>query len=190
MPREYGRGAALICAALVALLALTACGPAAPTVPRASELYAADGHTLIARFDGPDPHASCLATPVNEWGFYCDYLVTWWAARPAFGGDPAQRLDRLRHGGYRITGSLDVRLEKAALSRVEEQRPTGGPDLLTVLTLQPGTGRIRAMATNRKFGTAPGPAPRVHTHRSSTTPGRPPRCSAVNRNCGCPAPPT
>ena len=128
-------------------------------MPRASELYAADGHTLIARFDGPDPHASCLATPVNEWGFYCDYLVTWWAARPAFGGDPAQRLDRLRHGGYRITGSLDVRLEKAALSRVEEQRPTGGPDLLTVLTLQPGTGRIRAMATNRKFGTAPGPSP-------------------------------
>jgi len=165
MARGYGRRPALTCAALVALLAVTGCGPAgqtgpiAPTGPRASELYAADGHTLVARFDDGDPHASCLAVPVNEWGFYCDYLVSWWAAQPAFGGDAAQRLDRLRHGGYRITGSLDVKLEKAAVSRVEAQRPTGGPGLLTVLSLQPGTGRIRAMATNRKFAASAQPSP-------------------------------
>jgi membrane peptidoglycan carboxypeptidase len=117
-------------------------------------VYASDGRTLIARFD-TDPRESCLRVPRNEWGFFCGYLVAWWQAQLAFGTQPAQRLDRLRRGGYRIVASLDVGLQAAAKRHVEEQVPTGDRNALTLVAVQPGTGRIKAMAVNRNF--RPGP---------------------------------
>jgi hypothetical protein len=60
---------------------------AASPAARASELYAADGTTLIARFDTDDPRESCLRVTVNDWGYFCDYVVAWWQQQAAFGDD-------------------------------------------------------------------------------------------------------
>ncbi|WP_432994592.1 penicillin-binding transpeptidase domain-containing protein [Dactylosporangium sp. CA-233914] len=127
--------------------------------PRASELYAADDTTLIARFDSDDPRESCLRVPVNDWGYFCDHVVTWWQAQAAFGADEAQRLDRLRHGGYRIGGSLDPRLQAGAKQRVDQVRPVSAPEVFTLAAIEPGTGLIRTMAVNRNFRRPPSPSP-------------------------------
>jgi membrane peptidoglycan carboxypeptidase len=136
--------------------------------PRASELYAADGTTLIARFDTEDPRESCLKAPVNDWGYFCDYVVTWWQAQSAFGADEAQRLDRLRHGGYRIGGSLDPGLQAGAKQRVDQLLPVGDPKVFSLATIEPGTGLVRTMAVNRNFRRPPSPSP------SPTGSGQPP----------------
>jgi membrane peptidoglycan carboxypeptidase len=138
--------------------------------PRASELYAADDKTLIARFDTDDPRASCLRVPVNDWGYFCDYVVTWWQGQAAFGADEAQRLDRLRHGGYRIAGSLDPGLQAGAKRRVDQVLPVSGPKVFSLATIEPGTGLVRAMAVNRNFRRPPAPSP--------ADPGQPPWRSA------------
>jgi membrane peptidoglycan carboxypeptidase len=116
--------------------------------PRPSELYASDGTTLIARFDS-DPTARCLAI-TNSWGFYCQYLVDWWQQQLAFGADPAERLTRLRTGGYRVVGSLDIALQATALRQVESAA-VGGRTTFSVSTVAPGTGLIRAMAVNQRL---------------------------------------
>ncbi|GAA2393824.1 penicillin-binding transpeptidase domain-containing protein [Dactylosporangium salmoneum] len=141
--------------------------PASPG-PRASELYAADDTTLIARFDTDDPRESCLRVPVNDWGYFCDYVVTWWRAQDAFGADDAQRLDRLRHGGYRISGSLDPRLQAGAKQRVDQVLPVGDPKVFSLATIEPGTGLVRTMAVNRNFRRPPG------TSASPADPDQPP----------------
>jgi membrane peptidoglycan carboxypeptidase len=116
----------------------------------ASELFAADGKTLIARFDA-DPQTRCLAARSNEWGYFCDYLVTWWQQQPAFGADAGQRLSRLRTGGYRIVGSLDVGLQAAAQRRVEAAVPAGSDKTFSLVTIAPGSGLVKAMAVNRPY---------------------------------------
>ncbi|MEV0562088.1 penicillin-binding transpeptidase domain-containing protein [Dactylosporangium sp. NPDC050588] len=125
-------------------------GTAAPAA-RASELFAADGTTLIARFDTEDPRESCLRAPVNDWGFFCDSVVTWWQGQEAFGADKAERTGRLRQGGYRIVGSLDPKLQVAAKQRVDAVVPVTDPNVFSVASIEPGTGLIRAMAANRNF---------------------------------------
>ncbi|MEV4518193.1 penicillin-binding transpeptidase domain-containing protein [Dactylosporangium sp. NPDC049525] len=132
--------------------------PASSPEPRASELYAADGTTLIARFDTTRPRESCLRVPVNDWGYFCDYFITWWQAQPTFGADAAQRLDRLRHGGYRIDGSLDPRLQAGAKLRVDALLPVTDPKVFSLAAIEPGTGLVRTMAVNRNFRRPPPPA--------------------------------
>ncbi|GIJ72516.1 penicillin-binding transpeptidase domain-containing protein [Virgisporangium ochraceum] len=150
----------LACAAAagaVAWRARTAPESTMSRLPRASELYASDGTTLIARFDSDDPRESCLRVPVNDWGYYCDHVVAWWRTQAAFGADEGQRLDRLRHGGYRLGGSLDPRLQAGAKQRVDALLPVTDPTLFTVATIEPGTGLVRTMAANRTFRRPQGP---------------------------------
>jgi membrane peptidoglycan carboxypeptidase len=150
--------AAVVAAGATALWLGNRSRPATPSVsasrsaePKASEVYASDGTTLIVRFDG-DPPARCLGLPTASWGYFCDYLVGWWQAQPAFGADPAERLAKLRTGGYRITGSLDLGLQATALRQVESVAAAGGPTTFSVATVAPGTGLIRALAVNQRHG--------------------------------------
>lgn len=136
--------------------------------PKASEVYASDGKTLIVRFDG-DPQARCLGLPTASWGYFCDYLVGWWQAQLAFGADPAERLDRLRTGGYRITSSLDLGLQATALRQVQSVAASGAPTTFSVATVVPGTGLIRALAVNQLHQ----PASTAPDGTSSTLPGGP-----------------
>jgi hypothetical protein len=129
----------------------------ASAAPRPSELYAADGTTLIARFDDEDPRDSCMQGPVNDWGFFCDYFVTWWQAQALFGEDLAQRTDRLRHGGYRIGGSLDPQLQAGTKRRVDAVLPVSDPKVFSLAAIEPGTGLVKTMAVNRNFRRPPLP---------------------------------
>jgi membrane peptidoglycan carboxypeptidase len=94
----------------------------------------------------------CVATTVADWGFFCDYLYRWWLNQKAFGRDAAERESKLKSGGYRIVTTLDPRIQKSAKSNVEKELKTGSRDGMMVAAIEPGTGRVKAMAANRNYG--------------------------------------
>jgi Membrane carboxypeptidase (penicillin-binding protein) len=93
----------------------------------------------------------CTQALVNHWGFFCDFFYRWWLEQDEFGVDALARASKLKSGGYRITSTLDVGIQDSAKRNVESQLPTGARDALMLTAIQPGTGYVRAMATNRNF---------------------------------------
>ncbi|WP_439957820.1 transglycosylase domain-containing protein [Micromonospora echinofusca] len=100
-----------------------------------------------------DPPRDCTALPekYNSWGFFCDYLKNWWSAQPAFGENPLERIDALRRGGYKIVLSLDPKVQEAAENGVQAKESTGSPFAHGLVAVEPGTGRVKAMAVNRNY---------------------------------------
>jgi membrane peptidoglycan carboxypeptidase len=92
-------------------------------------------------------------------GFYCDYLRRWWMDQKVFGEDEYQRANRLRAGGYTVISSLDVNTQTAAFKYAQDQpfvskdqqTGMGSSNALMLAAIQPGTGRVTALATNRTF---------------------------------------
>lgn len=103
--------------------------------------------------DLTSPPNDCVSVPSdhNDWGFFCDVFRTWWTAQPAFGEDPAARAAELRRGGYSVTTPLDPDIQAAAQRHVVSQEQIGSPYAHGTVVLEPGTGRVRAMAVNRTF---------------------------------------
>ncbi|GAA3448707.1 transglycosylase domain-containing protein [Dactylosporangium matsuzakiense] len=92
-------------------------------------------------------------------GFYCDYLRRWWNQQKVFGEDEFQRANRLRAGGYTVIASLDIATQTAAFKYAKEQPfvskdqqvRMGSQNAMMLASVQPGTGRVLALATNRNF---------------------------------------
>ncbi|MEQ4301451.1 penicillin-binding protein [Plantactinospora sp. B6F1] len=101
---------------------------------------------------GQRPANGCTGSVHNDWGFFCDYFYRWWMDQEAFGETAYDRERRLKGGGYRIVTTLDPTVQKAAYKNVQQYLPTGRKDALMVAAVEPGTGRVRALATNRTFG--------------------------------------
>ncbi|MBN1172581.1 MAG: transglycosylase domain-containing protein [Micromonosporaceae bacterium] len=89
-------------------------------------------------------------------GFFCDYFVRWWNDQEAFGANQYERSSRLASGGYKIITSLNLATQQAA-SAYARSRPggartdTNNPKAVLLAAVEPGTGRIQALATNRAF---------------------------------------
>jgi membrane peptidoglycan carboxypeptidase len=105
-----------------------------------------------------DPIGLRLSEPANDctsarpgWGFFCGMFRSWWASQPAFGSNPAQRLDRLRRGGYRVVTSLDPRIQASAQAHIASREATRSSYALGIVAVEPGTGLVRAMAVNRVY---------------------------------------
>jgi membrane peptidoglycan carboxypeptidase len=94
----------------------------------------------------------CISTTVAHWGFFCDFFYRWWTDQKDFGKDVAERAARLKSGGYRIITTLDIGVQDSAKRNVEKELPTGNSDALMVAAIEPGTGRVKAMAANRNYG--------------------------------------
>jgi len=97
-----------------------------------------------------EPPNDCVAAPPG-WGFFCGMFRSWWMSQPAFGQSPAERLDRLRRGGYRIVTSLDPRVQLSAQANIVAKERVGSSYALGMVAVEPGTGRVRAMAVNRTY---------------------------------------
>ena len=93
----------------------------------------------------------CTVTEKQHWGFFCDYLYRWWLAQETFGGNTYDRERRLKSGGYKIISTLDAPTQEAAHRNIEQKLPTGAAQALMLAAVEPGTGRVRALATNRTF---------------------------------------
>ncbi|MFC7548865.1 transglycosylase domain-containing protein [Plantactinospora sp. GCM10030261] len=99
------------------------------------------------------PPNDCVSidTKYNSWGFFCDYLKAWWAKQPAFGANWYERLAKLRRGGYTIVTSIDPRVQQVAEEQTASRESTGSPFAHGIVLVEPGTGRVKAMAVNRKY---------------------------------------
>ena len=85
--------------------------------------------------------------------FFCAYVIQTIKNSPAFGETEAERLELLYRGGLSITTTLDLRMQMAAEEQVNAHIPvdnTAGLESV-VVTVEPGTGKILAMAQNTPF---------------------------------------
>ena len=99
------------------------------------------------------PSNSCmgLSKKAKMYGFLCDYVRHWWRSQPAFGKTPRDRENDLRRGGYTIITSVDPKTQKAAQKRVDQSESKHSSYAHGVVAVEPGTGRVMAMAVNRNF---------------------------------------
>ena len=103
------------------------------------------------RLSTPRNDCASINPKFNDWGYFCDMLKNWWRSQPAFGATPSEREDNLRRGGYTIVTSLDPRMQAIAMQEVTGREHIGSPYALGLVAVEPGTGRIRAAAVNRRY---------------------------------------
>ncbi|MFB8087872.1 transglycosylase domain-containing protein [Streptomyces sp. NPDC055992] len=97
------------------------------------------------------PQNGCI-TAVNGAGFFCDYVHKVVMSDPAYGKTSKDRAKLWATGGLTIKTTLDPRSQaasnEAATSRVNKDDKVAD----AVVQVQPGTGRILAMAQSRPYG--------------------------------------
>ncbi len=98
-----------------------------------------------------EPQNDCqgVAPEINNYAYFCDFFRNWWMKQPEFGANPGERLDHLRRGGYRVVSSLDPNLQNMAMARVLEKEKVDSSFAHGVVVVEPGTGKVKAMAVNR-----------------------------------------
>jgi membrane peptidoglycan carboxypeptidase len=102
----------------------------------------------------------CTAVPEEhqDWGFFCDWFTRWWNEQPAFGATPQERQRTLHRGGFRIVSSFDPDVQQAAMNEILRLYDRTERYVAPTVVVQPGTGRVLAMAVNRNYSVAPNPA--------------------------------
>lgn len=100
------------------------------------------------------PKATCMAAnAVGGAGYFCDYVTKIIATDPIFGETNDERSQLLLEGGLTITTTLDVGMQVAANEEVQAGVPvldaSGVASAISVV--QPGTGKVVAMAQNRVY---------------------------------------
>lgn len=93
----------------------------------------------------------CVATNKNSWGFFCDYFYRWWMDQETFGATTYDRERRLKSGGYNIITTLDVKTQEAARKNIDQRISVNNKNALMIAAVEPGTGRVRALAVNRVY---------------------------------------
>ncbi|MEV6209901.1 transglycosylase domain-containing protein [Kitasatospora sp. NPDC051914] len=97
------------------------------------------------------PHQGCITAGLGE-GFFCDYVQKTVLADPAFGKTPEERRALWQRGGLQIRTTLDPKSQKAVQQAVTEHAaPSDRPAAVTAV-VQPGTGKVLAMAQSRPYG--------------------------------------
>ena len=100
-----------------------------------------------------NPPNDCVSVPEenNDWGFFCDYFRNWWLEQPAFGATVADREEKLRRGGYKVVTTLDPKIQDIAMDKVLDKEKRTSKYAHGEVVIEPGTGRIKAMAVNRTY---------------------------------------
>ncbi|MGW0505345.1 transglycosylase domain-containing protein [Micromonospora sp. NPDC003241] len=120
---------------------------------------AADAKAEELRLNPSEQANGCAATAGGRdgWGFFCDYLRRWWMEQPQFGDTPTEREQALRRGGYTVVTSLDPEIQATAQEQAISVYGYRNPRALPIAAVEPGTGRVLAMAVNRHYSLAENP---------------------------------
>ncbi|RIW41541.1 penicillin-binding protein [Micromonospora endophytica] len=103
--------------------------------------------------DPSDQANGCTATAsaADGWGFFCDYLRRWWIAQPEFGDTVEEREQALRRGGYTVVTTLDPQIQATAQQQATDIYGYDNKRAVPIAAVEPGTGRVLAMAVNRHY---------------------------------------
>ncbi|GAA4284614.1 transglycosylase domain-containing protein [Brevibacterium daeguense] len=90
--------------------------------------------------------------------YFCDYVQRVIENDAAFGETKEARQDFLQRGGLTIKTSIVPDIQKAADKEVKKRVPVGDPSGAghAAVTVEPGTGKVIAMAQNRNYAVAEG----------------------------------
>ncbi|MGY0005847.1 transglycosylase domain-containing protein [Micromonospora sp. I033] len=124
----------------------------------AQQAAAAKAETLALHPTAQPNGCTATATGHDDWGFFCDYLRQWWLAQPAFGDTVKEREQALRRGGYTVVSTLDPKIQQTAQKQATSVYGYGNKRALPIAAVEPGTGRVLAMAVNRHYSLADNPA--------------------------------
>ncbi|AGW42709.1 penicillin-binding protein [Leifsonia xyli subsp. cynodontis DSM 46306] len=97
------------------------------------------------------------ANPLGA-GFFCDYVERVIQNRKLLQDAADPERSTLTTGGYDIYTPLDLDLQRAALESMSTYVPTSAPALDlggSLVTIEPGTGRVLAMVQNKDFNADP-----------------------------------
>ncbi|MDQ0768001.1 membrane peptidoglycan carboxypeptidase [Pseudarthrobacter defluvii] len=91
--------------------------------------------------------------------YFCDYIKRLILNDPTFGPDENARQKLLDQGGLTIRTTLDPGLQRVAQKEVEAALPPTDPLQRgsALVSVQPGTGKVLAMAQNTNYNPAPAP---------------------------------
>jgi membrane peptidoglycan carboxypeptidase len=93
----------------------------------------------------------CAWVARNHWGFFCDFFYRWWLEQESFGATSYDRERRLKSGGYRVVTTLDLKGQAGARREIVERQSDNSQNALLLAGIEPGSGKVRLLATNRKF---------------------------------------
>ena len=97
------------------------------------------------------PREGCITAADGE-GFFCDYVRKVVLTDPAFGASAAERQALWARGGLQIHTTLDPKSQRAAVDAVHRNVYASDKAAAAMTLVQPGTGRILAMAQSRPYG--------------------------------------
>ncbi len=103
-----------------------------------------------------EPSTGCQTAGANA--FFCDYVTKILQTDPTFGADAAARMLNFRRGGFDVYTTLDLDVQNAAVTTMNEQVPKvydGGDVGAIIASVQVGTGRVLAMTQNKDYSQDP-----------------------------------
>lgn len=102
------------------------------------------------------PVTGCTAAASSA--YFCDYVTQVLQNNEIFGSTQEERWTNFKRGGYSVFTTLDLDLQSASQAAIDEYVPktTTELDLGAVsVSVQPGSGRILAMAQNKDYSQDP-----------------------------------
>lgn len=101
------------------------------------------------------PHRAGNGCEGTSSPWFCDYVLKDFLASPAFGAREEDRQRLLLRGGLTIRTTLDPTVQKAAQNAVSKHVPARDPSGVAAAeaVVEPGTGKIKAIAVSAPFGT-------------------------------------
>ncbi|MBM9508977.1 transglycosylase domain-containing protein [Actinacidiphila acididurans] len=97
------------------------------------------------------PKNGCI-TAVNGAGFFCDYVRETFLQNAAFGKTKEDRAKTWDTGGLTIKTTLDPKAQASVLSGIQKHVYKSDKVAAAGVLVQPGTGKIVAMAQSRPYG--------------------------------------
>jgi membrane peptidoglycan carboxypeptidase len=87
-----------------------------------------------------------------RYAYFCTYVQDEILNDPTYGATPKDRLNLLDTGGLTITTTLDPQYQNAAQRAVSDHTSATSSKITMEAMVQPGTGKIKAIAASRKYG--------------------------------------
>lgn len=102
------------------------------------------------------PQRSGCIYSVGSPAFFCEYVEQEILNNPIYGKTKADRAAFFNRGGLTIRTTMDPKIEKAAEKAIKDNVAATDIPGAAIAMIEPGTGRIKAMAQSRDMGTGQG----------------------------------
>ena len=109
---------------------------------------------------GLNPTTPSVSCPASSQPYFCDYVSNWLLDQPALGETREERQRTLMRDGLKIETPFQPKLAEFARKQIVERAPIGDSKARggAVAVMEPGTGKVLAIAQNTNYGQGSGQA--------------------------------